>query len=221
MSTAASNPATYKFNHTMMRIKDPKVSLPFYEKVLGMKVSNFNLPLCNKDWVPINSRFTMRLPVVTSPTTSLPSPTGSTVSTSTKRTSGRSSSNEKVSLSSVITGVLVSFTSSQCLGDLLLNLNIENDANFKGYASGNEEPGRGFGHVCISVDNLEAACKRFDELGVKFKKRPEEGRMRVSENSSFSTGGGGGGYLMRRESEAGSDAAAVPHRSSGKMWIEG
>jgi 4-hydroxyphenylpyruvate dioxygenase-like putative hemolysin len=55
----------------------------------------------------------------------------------------------------------------------------ESDASFKGYVSGNEEPGRGFGHIAITVDNLEAACKRFDELGVKFKKRPEDGRMRV------------------------------------------
>jgi len=28
-----------KFNHTMLRIKDPKVSIPFYENVLGMEVS--------------------------------------------------------------------------------------------------------------------------------------------------------------------------------------
>ena len=54
----------------------------------------------------------------------------------------------------------------------------ENDDNFK-YESGNEQPHRGFGHICVSVDNLDAACKRFDEMGVKFKKRPEEGRMRV------------------------------------------
>jgi len=54
----------------------------------------------------------------------------------------------------------------------------ETDENFKGYANGNEEPGRGFGHICISVDDLDAACKRFDDMGVKFKKRPEEGRMR-------------------------------------------
>lgn len=57
---------------------------------------------------------------------------------------------------------------------------LESDPEFKGYASGNDEPGRGFGHICIAVDDLDAACKRFDELGVKFKKRPEEGRMRVS-----------------------------------------
>lgn len=57
---------------------------------------------------------------------------------------------------------------------------VEKDDSFKGYASGNDEPGKGFGHICIAVDNLEAAVKRFDAEGVKFKKRPEEGKMRVS-----------------------------------------
>ncbi len=61
----------------------------------------------------------------------------------------------------------------------IINLFLENDTSFK-YESGNDEPHRGFGHICVSVDNLEAACKRFDEMGVKFKKRPEEGKMRVS-----------------------------------------
>lgn len=64
--------------------------------------------------------------------------------------------------------------------ELCWNHGTEKDDSFKGYSSGNEEPGRGFGHICISVDDLDAACKRFDDLGVKFKKRPEEGRMRVS-----------------------------------------
>lgn len=65
-------------------------------------------------------------------------------------------------------------------GKASANRATETDPSFKGYVSGNEEPGRGFGHICISVDDLDAACKRFTELGVKFKKRPEEGRMRVS-----------------------------------------
>ncbi|RXK40525.1 lactoylglutathione lyase [Tremella mesenterica] len=62
--------------------------------------------------------------------------------------------------------------------ELCWNHGTEKDPNFKGYVSGNEEPSRGFGHICIAVDDLNAACKRFDDLGVKFKKRPEEGRMR-------------------------------------------
>jgi hypothetical protein len=30
----------------------------------------------------------------------------------------------------------------------------------------------------VSVDSLDAACARFDELGVPFKKRPGDGRMK-------------------------------------------
>ena len=45
------------------------------------------------------------------------------------------------------------------------------------YTSGNEEP-KGFGHICVSVDNLEAACARFEEKGVTWKKRLTDGRMK-------------------------------------------
>ena len=43
--------------------------------------------------------------------------------------------------------------------ELTWNYGTEKDPNFK-YHDGNSEP-QGFGHICISVDNLEAACKRF------------------------------------------------------------
>jgi lactoylglutathione lyase len=45
------------------------------------------------------------------------------------------------------------------------------------YHSGNSEP-RGFGHIAITVADVEAACARFEKLGVPFKKRLTDGKMR-------------------------------------------
>lgn len=45
------------------------------------------------------------------------------------------------------------------------------------YHDGNTDP-RGFGHICVSVPDLRAACARFEELGVPFQKRLTDGRMR-------------------------------------------
>jgi lactoylglutathione lyase len=45
------------------------------------------------------------------------------------------------------------------------------------YHSGNSEP-RGFGHIAITVDDVEAACARFERLGVPFKKRLTDGKMK-------------------------------------------
>ena len=48
------------------------------------------------------------------------------------------------------------------------------------YRNGNEKDGgRGFGHICIAVDNLEAACTRFETLGVTFIKKPSDGNMKT------------------------------------------
>lgn len=46
------------------------------------------------------------------------------------------------------------------------------------YKSGNDEGSKGFGHIGISVPSVSAACKRFAELGVPFKKKPDEGSMK-------------------------------------------
>lgn len=45
------------------------------------------------------------------------------------------------------------------------------------YHDGNSDP-RGFGHICVSVPDVVAACARFEELGVAFQKRLTDGRMR-------------------------------------------
>ena len=139
---AKSNPATYAFNHTMFRIRDPKASLKFYEEVLGMECFR------KSDGSDFTNYFL-----------GYPAGFGDQASASLE---------EKGKLFTCREGVL----------ELCHNHGTESDPNFKGYVSGNEEPNRGFGHICIAVDDLDLACKRFDELGVKFKKRPEDGRMR-------------------------------------------
>jgi len=45
------------------------------------------------------------------------------------------------------------------------------------YHDGNSDP-RGFGHICISVPDIQAACQRFDALQVPYQKRLEDGRMK-------------------------------------------
>lgn len=61
--------------------------------------------------------------------------------------------------------------------ELTHNYGTENDPEYK-VNTGNKEPHRGFGHTCISVDNIQAACKRLEDAGYKFQKKLSDGRMR-------------------------------------------
>ncbi len=60
--------------------------------------------------------------------------------------------------------------------ELTHNYGTEAQADFS-YHDGNSEP-RGFGHICFSVPSLERAVAWFDENGVEFQKRPEDGTMK-------------------------------------------
>ncbi|KAL2119818.1 hypothetical protein VTJ04DRAFT_6779 [Mycothermus thermophilus] len=60
--------------------------------------------------------------------------------------------------------------------ELTWNYGTEKDENFK-YHNGNDQP-QGFGHICVSVDNLQAACDRLESLNVNWKKRLTDGRMK-------------------------------------------
>lgn len=117
-------------NHSCLRIKDPKVSVPFYEKHFGMKLlSHF-----------IMDGFTLYM-------------LGYETSTP-KNWAARP-------------GVL----------ELCHNHGAENDANYL-LNNGNGEKFRGFGHICISVDNIEECEKQLLADGVQFKKKLSDGRQK-------------------------------------------
>lgn len=61
--------------------------------------------------------------------------------------------------------------------ELTHNYGTESDPDYK-INNGNVEPHRGFGHVCVSVDHLQAACARLEAEGYRFQKKLSDGRMR-------------------------------------------
>lgn len=140
---AAQIPAETKgfvFNHTMMRVKDPAVSLDFYTRLLGMRL------LRKLDFPEMKfSLFFLA---------------------QTEDESVPQDASERMVHAFSRCGVL----------ELTHNWGTENDPTFK-YHDGNAQP-QGFGHICFSVPDLTAAIRWFDENGVTYVKRPEQGKMR-------------------------------------------
>jgi lactoylglutathione lyase len=60
--------------------------------------------------------------------------------------------------------------------ELTHNWGTESDADFK-YHDGNAQP-QGFGHICFSVPDLDAAVRWFDDNHIVFVKRPDQGKMK-------------------------------------------
>ncbi len=56
------------------------------------------------------------------------------------------------------------------------NWGTETDPDFK-YHDGNAQP-QGFGHICFSVPDLDAAVAWFDQNGVPYVTRPDQGKMK-------------------------------------------
>lgn len=131
----------YFFQQTMFRIKDPKLSLDFYSRVLGMSLlKRLDFP---------EMKFSLYFLGYENPATAPSDPVQRTVWTF----------GQKATL------------------ELTHNWGTENDPEFKGYHNGNSEP-RGFGHIGITVDDTYKACERFQQLGVEFVKKPDDGKMK-------------------------------------------
>lgn len=67
--------------------------------------------------------------------------------------------------------------SRQSVLELTHNWGTESDESQ--YHNGNQDP-RGFGHICFSVPDIQAACARFEALGVPFVKRLDKGMQHVA-----------------------------------------
>jgi lactoylglutathione lyase len=133
---ASVSTVPYAFNHTMVRVKDPKVSLEFYKKHFGMNVvatllvnelgfTNYFLAFNGVNSVYKEKPWYDR------------------------------------------EGVL----------ELCHNHGAENDESLK-LNNGNVEPYRGFGHICFSVEQLEAFCELLEADNVRFQKRLSDGRQK-------------------------------------------
>jgi lactoylglutathione lyase len=140
-ASAPRQTSGFVLNHSMLRVKDPTISLDFYTRVMGMKV------LRKLDFPEM--QFSLYFLHDGMPAGNAPEDAGA-------RTAWTFSQR----------GIL----------ELTHNWGTEDAADFK-YHDGNAQP-QGFGHICFSVPDLDAAVAWFDENKVVFVKRADQGKMK-------------------------------------------
>ncbi|KAL6506429.1 hypothetical protein OROGR_024610 [Orobanche gracilis] len=123
--------AKYFVHHTMLRVKDPKASLDFYSRILGMSL------LRRSDLTEF--RISTYLMGYEDTTKAPMDPLNHTAWAFSRR------------------GVM----------ELAHYWGTESNSNFTGYQNGNTEP-LDYGHIALSVDDVQEAIKRFENLGVEF-----------------------------------------------------
>ncbi|XP_072021279.1 lactoylglutathione lyase-like [Amphiura filiformis] len=138
---AEPDPSTKDFirHHTNLLIKDPKKTLDFYSRILGMRLLyELDLPAMSMSTFYMGFAKAEDIP------------------------KDNAKRREWVS------------TQSGCL-ELVYKYGTDTDESFKGYHNGQSDP-RGFGHIGIMVPSVDDACKRFEELGVEFGKKRNQGK---------------------------------------------
>jgi len=138
---APSEPLGFVLNHSMLRVKDPAISLDFYSRIMGMRL------LRKLDFPEMS--FSLYFLAVAETARHAPEDQG-----------------ERTAWTFSQAGIL----------ELTHNWGTESDAVFK-YHDSNSQP-QGFGHICFSVPDLDAAVKWFDDNQVVYVKRPDQGKMK-------------------------------------------
>lgn len=147
----------FNLSQTMMRIKDPEKSLPFYQ-ALGMTLIRTSpaSDFCNYFLASLTAKQAQDLE-------------------DQRRAASDDEARQQVErrfLKSLFIPTL----------ELTHNYGTETQAEFKHYSGNEPRPnagsdGRGFGHIGFLVNDLNTACEELDKMGYGFKKRPEEGSM--------------------------------------------
>lgn len=138
------NPSNYSWQQTMLRIKDPKVSVPYYQNHYGFQLLHqYDFP----QW-SFSLYFLAILPE--------------------GEVAPAAGTKEAEQYLWTFKGV--------CL-ELTHNYGSETDENFK-VNNGNVEPYRGMGHIAVMTRDVYAVSAELEANGVKFQKRPDEGRMK-------------------------------------------
>jgi lactoylglutathione lyase len=132
------------WQQTMLRIKDPVKSIPFYTELMGMTViDSLDFP-----------QWSFKVFFLTT----LKEGDEYTLTPGTQEAHDFMWSIE-----------------GTCL-ELTYNYGTETQEDFK-YHAGNDERD-GFGHIAFNTDDVYDACERLEQNGVRFKKKPDEGRMK-------------------------------------------
>lgn len=155
-----SGPYKARFQQTMLRIKDPKVSVPWYMDTFGMSLIHWiDFPQWN---------FTVYFLEIL--------PEGANVPACTLEKATKESETYLFSMA----GHAIELThnhGSESQDDFKVwSGNTGKDGEGANFA---EEPEhRGFGHIAVNCDDVYAASEMLEAKGVKMQKRPDEGRMK-------------------------------------------
>jgi len=157
-TSLGSGPYNARFQQTMLRVKDPKVTVGFYEEHFGMKLIHF---IAFPQW-----GFTVYFMERPRDGQAFPECT----------LDATTEANERYL--HTMNGATLEFTHNHGDDDFKAwSGNTGRDAG-EGPNFAEEPAARGFGHVAFNCDDVYAACAILESKGIQFQKKPDEGRMK-------------------------------------------